>query len=233
MNFLADHFWKLFFVVGALVGSWFGYERYVKTEDWEGVLQSYKTQFNAIDKSPNAKDENSQGNYWKFLASLYYFKEGVTNEEIRPIVPKDTSDETSDPNAKNAMDWLLTSFGGSERSTQMILEALKSNLLTCERFKIFSSANLQRMQNGKEPIIETGIWRDEALVISLRLPIFATRETCHHPANFVLLPESIAAIESTEVDDPTKGFASKLKQATLISQRAMDGVNRLNEMAKK
>jgi hypothetical protein len=233
MNFLADHFWKIFFIVGALIGSWFGYDRYVKTEAWEGVLQSYKAGYNAIDKSPNAKDEDSQGNYWKFLASLYYFKEGVTNEEIKPIVPKDVSEDASDPNAKNAMDWLLASFGGSERSSQLVIEGIRANLLTCEKFKVFSAANLQRMQSGHEPLIETGIWRDEPLVIALRLPIFATRETCHHPANFVLLPESIAAIEPTEVDDPTKGFASKLKQASIISQRSMDAINRLNDQAKK
>lgn len=234
MNFIAEHFWKFVLLILASVGGWFGYDKYTKSEAWNSVVDGYKGEFKDIDNSANAKDENSQRRYWKFLVSLHDFHTAVANGEVLPVPPKDVSDEASEVNTKNAFAWLLTALSTSDSSSSLMMEALRTNYATCEKYGLFSSqTNLNRINRGENPIIENGPYRDEHLVISLRLPIFAAREACHHPANFVILPESIAAIEPTDIDDPTKAFATKLKQASIISQRTMDAVNRLNEQGKR
>ena len=233
MNFVAEHFWKILLLILASVGGWFGYDKYTKSEAWDSVIQSYKGEFQDIDHAPNAKEENSQRRYWKFLVSLRDFHNAVNNGEILPVAPKDSSDEASEVTTRNAFNWLLAGLSTSDSSSTLVMDALRINYAMCEKYGLFASqTNLNRINRGEDPIIESGPYRDERLVISLRLPIFAAREACHHPANFVILPESIAAIEPTDIDDQTKAFATKLKQASIISQRTMDGVSRLNEQGK-
>ena len=113
------------------------------------------------------------------------------------------------------------------------IESTKANFAACEQYGLFSSANLVKMKRGENPIMENGTYKGEKAVISQRVPIFAAREACHHPANFVILPETVAALDPSEIDDSTKSFALRLKQAGILNQRSMDAVGKLNEQAKQ
>ena len=74
MNFIAEHFWKFLMLIIISVGSWFAYNRYEKQQQWDRVVESFKADFSAIDKSPTASDANAFGTYWKLLANLHQFK---------------------------------------------------------------------------------------------------------------------------------------------------------------
>ncbi len=230
MNFLAEHFWKFLLLIIISVGSWFGYDKYAKQQQWDRVIESFRTDLNAIDKSPTASNAESLGNYWKLLANLHDFKQDLNTENgVTPIPPKDSGGEKSENSTKGGYEWLLDALS----LPTVMLETTKTNFTTCEQFGLFSTANLAKMKRGENPTIENGSYKGEKAIISQRVPIFAAREACHQPANFIILPESVAAIDSSEVDDAMKSFALKLKQSAILNTRSMEAISRLHDQAKQ
>jgi hypothetical protein len=233
MNAIADNFWKILFFVLAAVGGWFAYDKNMTAQDWTNIVEGYKSELQAIDKAPNATRDDSFGRYWKLLIHLQEFKANLLTGEIKPVAPKQTPRDATEPTYDNSIQWLYDALGGGDTANMLVVENLKTNLATCLQFKLFSEQNLTRMRRGEDPVIESGPYQDEHMVISQRVPIFAAREAFHHPANFVLMPESTSAINPSEIDDAIKKYAGKLKNASILSTRNMDLINKLNAEGRK
>ncbi len=237
MSLLTEHFWKLILLLMVTVGGWLGYDQWSTAQAWDHVVLSYKSDLEAVSTNPTATEDQSFGNYWRLLANLHQYQLDVEAGLITPRPLKDANDAANPGNPEasgsHALPWLFRALTSSERGSEITIEALRTNFATCQQLGVFESeSNLLLMSRGQPPVLEKGPYRDEKLLITPRVPLLVAREAVHYPANFTLVPESVAALEPSEIDDATKQLASKLKQANLLSQRTMDGIIKLYEQAK-
>jgi hypothetical protein len=77
----------------------------------------------------------------------------------------------------------------------LVSRTLKSNLNLCQELKIIGSdEGVQALLTGQAPIIRTGSFKGDTLVIGRQIPPSLAPELANHPANYALLPSAAATL---------------------------------------
>lgn len=237
MNFFLEHLWKIIVIIVLAVAGWFGFHRYQDQETWKAVGSSLGDVFQTMKKSPSASVEESQGNYWKLLAFLKEIQNDLASGKLKPALPKDR-ETNGEVLPETALRWLLeigTKSPAEEYNAQALVDdAIIANLAICEQYGIFNrETNLAKMMEGHAPTIASGPFEGQKLVITTRIAPSLAPDLVRHPVNFTLLPESVAAIVSSDIDEKTSQLAFRLKSASLLNAEEHAAISKLFENARR
>ena len=237
MNFIIDHFWKFILLILVVVGGYFGYGKY--EEAWKAQVAALRGSFQEIDTNFKAKDEVSVRPYIRFLGTVKEIQERLKRDEFKPQAPSGHKTD-EEPSAETGMRWLMDGAmdkgesGTRTAEMDLMQDAVFANLKICDKLGIFNnSRNLELMLDGKFPVIENGNYAGEKLIVSQRIPVNAARELYRHPGNYTLVPETIAIIESQDIDTKLRELASKFKAAGLLTSEANERVVALYNLGRR
>lgn len=239
MNFIIDHFWKFILLILIVVSGYFAYGKYEEKEAWKAQVSALRGAFQEIDKNLKAKDEVSVGQYMRFLATVKDMQDRMKRGEFKPQSPTGNKGD-DEPSVETGLRWLMDGAmdkgdtGTRTAEMDLMQDAVFANLKICERLGIFNNQrNLELMLDGKFPVIEGGNYSGEKLIVSPRIPVSAARELYRHPGNYILTPETIAIIESQDIDAKLKELAAKFKAAGLLTAEANERVVALFNLGKR
>jgi hypothetical protein len=112
---------------------------------------------------------------------------------------------------------------------------LRENMTVCQQLKIFGDGSgSQAMLTGQAPVIQSGSFKSESLVLVRRLSPQLAPEVVNHPANFALVPASAAdLIWPFTVNNQVLQTASDLKTANVLDTASYDIIRRQNGILKE
>ncbi len=92
-------------------------------------------------------------------------------------------------------DALTTAGYVSSGEIGLVARSLKTNLTLCQEMKIMGSEDgVQALLTGQAPVIRTGSFKGDTLVIGRQIPPSLAPEIANHPANYALLPSAAATL---------------------------------------
>lgn len=239
MQFIGDHFWKIIFLIVVSVAGVWSYQRYDKKQNWIELKARYQAIYQEIPTSPESDDAECKGKYLTFLAMVNQFRVNLTNDYVQAFPPAAERHTDAKPTLDDHTKWMLDgALGVPEDSprtplAEVVQAAIFKNLKLCEQFGIFDGEeNMKLMLKGKNPLISKGSFSGEPLVVVQRIPVFAARQVAHHPANYTLIPESLAAVQAETLDDSVRSLADKFKHASILSQQSYDRLKSVVELLK-
>ena len=237
MAFIIDNIGKFFLILLAAVAGWFTYNKWQERDQWKHLGESLGASLQEVQPANAGNFNKLKGNYWKVLAKLKDFQKDVAAQKITPIPPKG-AETPDDIKPDLATRWLietaLTSIAEPDPAKPIIVDTLIDNLAACEKFGIFTKdSNFEKMIDGKDPIIETGPFSGAALAITPRIAAEMAPSIARHHANFILVPSSILGIVSTDVDDKSFQFATKLKIAQILKVEEFEDLYKIYTMGRK
>lgn len=237
MAFIIDNLGKFFLILLAAVAGWFTYNKWDERDKWKHLGENFGTSLKELQPANAGNYENLKGNYWKLLARVKDFQKDVVESKIKPMPPKGT-DAPDDIKPDLATRWLveaaLDSIAEPDPAKPVIVEALLDSMAACDKFGIFSKdGNFEKMIDGKDPIITNGPFTGDTLTVSQRIAAIVAPSIARHQANFILVPSSIQGIVSTDLDDKTFQFATKLKIAQILKIEEFDYLYKMYTMGRK
>ena len=106
----------------------------------------------------------------------------------------------------------------SEREVALIAKSLQANLTLCQQMKIIPEAEgTQALLTGQAPLIRAGSFKGDTLTISRQVSAALAPDLANHPANYMLVPASAAAlIWPFTLSDYTMRAVEEFKSQSLI-----------------
>lgn len=239
MQFIGDHFWKLIFLIILTFAGVWTYQRHDRQQTWQDTKERYRTTYQEIPTTPESDDADCKAKYLAFLAMVHQFQVNLTNEHIVAFPPAAEKYSENKPSIDDRTKWMLDGALGLAEDTprtplaEIVHTSILKNLKICQQFGIFEAEeNMERMLEGKNPLISKGSFEGEPLVVVQRIPVFAAREAAHHPANYSLLPESLAAVQAANLDEGMRSLAEQFKRASVLSTKSYDQFKSLLDLTK-
>ncbi|MDB6133131.1 MAG: hypothetical protein JWM59_1374 [Verrucomicrobiales bacterium] len=112
---------------------------------------------------------------------------------------------------------------------------LRENITVCQQLKIFGDGSgSQAMLTGQAPVIQSGPFKSESLILVRRLSPQMAPEVVNHPANFALVPDPAAdLIWPFTVNNQVLQTAADLKTANVLDTASYDIIRRQNGILKE
>lgn len=239
MSFILDHFWKFVLLIILAIGGWIGWKKFEDKETWNHHVAQIAGAFAEFNSAEHKDADEVRASYWMLLTIIKDYQTAAANGTIKPLAPENLDPTLVRTKEEEAMEWMLDASmkqvgDGNSNARAAFKSTLIENLNQCENLGIFDSeSNVNSMIKGQSPVIKSGIYSGHKLVIAPRISVNVAREAYNEPANFVLVPDVVAGIESPELGQKEKEAAIILKNAGLIGQNTFEAVNRMVEDAKR
>ncbi len=241
MNFIVDNLWKIIFSILLVVGGWMWWEKKESQEAWDRLVGIFAEQMDPAKTGYQLDEQVVQADYWRLLAKIREFEKGVSDGRIKPVKPKGPDAEGLADSPKAWLFYGVFSKHGLEQSNpgaRLWTSTISDNLDALVKLGVFNDAKtLPTMLDGKAPTLPatpaSGQFAGEKLKIINKVPALLAREGRNHPANFTIVPASVAAMIGMDVDEKTRDSATQLSNAKIIKPRTMDAIRRLYEDSRK
>lgn len=114
----------------------------------------------------------------------------------------------------------------SEQEVALIAKSLQANLRVCQEMKIIPEPEgTQALLTGQAPVIRTGSFKGDTLIIGRRLSAALAPDLANHPANYAFMPSSASAlIWPFTLSDDTLRAAEEFKTRGLLDPKTAAGL---------
>ena len=210
---IGDHFWKIVFVIGLLVGGYFYYDRWHKQNESEKRMVVMLDLIQENKELPESASVEQAGvPLFKLMVKIHnygtYEKVTEFDELLKSIFKRAVQEERI-----------------AESDQEAFMTAILTNRKLCLAYGIFDgSEGILMMENGRSPKVTKGAFKGEKLIVGHFVPPMLAPEAKNSFANLVLTPESIFALQN---EDPDRGIISAAGQLREIRAIAPGTLERI------
>jgi hypothetical protein len=254
MNFFIDHFWKILLFLAIAFGADHFYKKHQKEKLWESTSDSFARLADALHQTPpsSAKLAAWEADYWRLIlkadevyehidqgrilrpGSSAFGKEAAKEVEgvLRTFIKSAAEDSSYavDESQKGSK-----GRPGSAEATTLLSETLVENHRLMSDLGIWGSEEaLTALSRGESPVVASGPFAGEPLVLVRRISPSMYREGVTEPCNIIVLPKSAAATYFPEADEGMDLFAGRLTSSKLMNEQTRTALRAIaTETAKR
>lgn len=188
--------------------SWFSYVKHVETREREVRLQDLRECFQRREFAPT---QPPQAVHTRFLQALVRLHEAQQAERSLGWWR----------NKEISLNWYidesLKELEASPDEASLIARALQNAYFELQRQDALALAeSRERLKLGQPPVCTEGIFAGDPLVIGFQLSPVVLPHLRNHPANFVLQPATVWALQQDVIEAPTLGLVRQFHSAGLV-----------------
>ena len=213
---IGEHFWKIVFVIGLLVGGYFWYDNWQKQNASENRMIALLDLVGENQALPDtATIEEAGVPLLKLLVKLHHYEKYE--------------------NVKDARDLLDTVFEravAEQRIDSTEVDAFRTAIivnrkLCVEEYGVFDDPEgILMMENGRSPKVAKGAFKGDKLLVGHFVSPILAPEAKNAFANLVLTPESVFALQTDDPDSTVVRAAGRLKQIRDIGPNTLQRITR-------
>jgi hypothetical protein len=220
-----DKFWKIVFIIAVLVAAYATWEKRNSDHQQRSRVRQLAALLKREDFQVNTPPEVMQQNFFKLLAMLHVLDRPERGHFLAFSQPRDTRWYLDEAAALNEFD---------EAEARLIADSIQEAMAECATTGVFEDpGNLEVMEQGKPATLVKGPFAGEKFRIGFRVTPVAAAEVLNHPANFVLLPATVWALQPDKLGQTSMSFVHDLRDAHLLEPAAVRRIDEAWKAAQK
>lgn len=198
---ISDHFWKILAVLALLIGGFFWYKNYSESRTLSNLSMELAEFIAFTPETIPEDDEEAHSRFLKAIALVYNARESGTDVGLL---------------ADGALTHNELKLSGSRAG--MIRKAIFEAEKQGRELGIFNEASIWDLQDGQKVKITEGPYAGDEIAILRRVPASVAKGAEFFPGNFVLVPESVAAMsQDLVITEDVRNASGVLAAADVIS----------------
>ncbi len=199
---IADNFWKIIFILLVLTGLVFWFKSHRENSTFKATASDLADIITFEEKARPRNEAEAQERFYKAIALVHDAEvSGISMEELF------------------AAAFEYNDIGNDSSEARMVRNELLAARSTAEKLGLLADDGIWRLRDGEAPKITAGPFKGEKAVITRHVPASIAPEANLFMGNFVLVPESVAAVAmDLEITEDVVHTSSELWNAEIITK---------------
>jgi|GEM_PF-3516539 len=218
--FIANHFWKILFMVILTVAGYFYWQEQKNDKSQNMQVLEFARLISPKLHTEHTSIKTFQSDLFQAMALLHRHRSGNGKITAPSKQTERLQSLIHDANFHN---------GCKSVRSQLIYRQLKENLKRCEEYGLFeeNSAALDMMATGRSPKVAKGAFKGEKLVVAFNVSPVLAREGRNAISNATIVPESIRALSDEVVTSKIYSTTQALERAEVIERASWERIQTL------